>query len=167
MRRLWLGVLLCSTALSVACIGEPDTDLDLTFAWCEPLVLAPEGDVSDDERAAIAEAAALWRAVLPVALTMDPAAGASVLPIVFDAGAVLVHGVYEDEVGRIVVNRALSGAARTITVAHELGHAMGLLHIPTADRASVMNSGNLMLAPTDADALELRAAWPACPPDGP
>jgi hypothetical protein len=60
-----------------------------------------------------------------------------------------------------VVNRRLSNPSdRAITVAHELGHALGLPHIN--DRESVMNSGNLEVLPLSEDADDLRDLWGAC-----
>jgi predicted Zn-dependent protease len=64
----------------------------------------------------------------------------------------------------VLVNRAITDRAElAIVVAHELGHAFGLVHIDVATRASLMNPGNLTTPPTDADQRALEALWGACP----
>jgi predicted Zn-dependent protease len=70
--------------------------------------------------------------------------------------------VYDDETGIIYVNDGLTDPDQlAIVIAHELGHAFGLPHVPGHD--SVMIKGNLTLVPTAADAASLAARWGACP----
>jgi hypothetical protein len=45
-------------------------------------------------------------------------------------------------------------------IAHEIGHAFGLVHV--TGRASVMNAGNIDVAPNAGDAADLSALWGAC-----
>jgi hypothetical protein len=62
----------------------------------------------------------------------------------------------------VLVNRALTVASeRAITIAHEVGHAMGLPHVD--GRPSLMNPGNLTLEPQPGDAAALVELWGACP----
>lgn len=68
--------------------------------------------------------------------------------------------MYEDEVGLIYINDALAAPELGIVIAHELGHAFGLPHIQ--GRASVMNAGNLTVAPNDDDRRALEALWGDC-----
>ena len=51
---------------------------------------------------------------------------------------------------------------RAVTIAHEIGHAFGLLHVSVDDDASVMNDGNLVTEPNGFDVDALRSLWGAC-----
>lgn len=64
----------------------------------------------------------------------------------------------------IFINDDLDGQPLAVTVAHELGHAFGLVHVDPSVRASVMNPGNLSTPPTAADAAQVTGLWGACPP---
>ena len=56
----------------------------------------------------------------------------------------------------------LGGSAQAVTIAHEIGHAFGLAHVPAGERASVMNPGNLNIEPNADDAATLALRWGAC-----
>jgi predicted Zn-dependent protease len=63
----------------------------------------------------------------------------------------------------IVVNRNLdTGRALTITIAHEVGHAMGLVHVKKSERPSVMVPGNTDEPPGASDREALVAIWGDC-----
>jgi predicted Zn-dependent protease len=47
-------------------------------------------------------------------------------------------------------------------IAHELGHAFGLVHVSPDTRPSVMNPGNTTVAPNDGDRAALEALWGTC-----
>jgi len=48
------------------------------------------------------------------------------------------------------------------SVAHELGHAFGLVHVPQSERTSLMNPGNISTPPTVEDQAALAALWGTC-----
>lgn len=112
--------------------------------------------------AAVGDALALWRDRGVRAFDeLDPEVG---LEVRFEDAAATFHGLYDPGAGRVLVNRAIADrGALSIVVAHELGHAFGLVHIDAGTRASVMNPGNIVTPPTDADQGALEALWGACP----
>jgi hypothetical protein len=98
--------------------------------------------------------------VLPVQLGIGAAPG---LPILFERGDVYYRGTYWDSLGVIsIASDQLAVEDYPLAIAHELGHAFGLLHVDPAERRSVMNVGNLEVAPTGEDAAAVRAMWPSC-----
>jgi len=147
-------------ALSALACGTPDDDIDIVYDPCAGLVVASD-DSNDAEAASIDEAVLLWNAVAKTELLREDRADLPRIDVRFEDGPSAVRGAYEDELGSIVVNRRLTDSwARSITVAHELGHAFGLLHV--TGTASLMNPGNIAIGPTDDDASRLHALWPSC-----
>ena len=73
-----------------------------------------------------------------------------------------VYGLYDDTDLILEISNALTDDQRAIVIAHELGHAFGLVHVPKEERASVMNVGNLQIVPTDDDRLAVAALWGDC-----
>jgi hypothetical protein len=135
--------------LVVACAAEGPPPP--AFDPCAPLAL------TGDDLATIDAAEALWNAV--GVTTLGEAGGASI-PLVFEAGAAPEeYGLYAGSA--IYMNDDLDAAQRVIVLAHELGHAIGLVHV--TDRSSVMNPGNLVIAPTSADAAAVVSRWGSCP----
>jgi hypothetical protein len=103
----------------------------------------------------------------PTPGTTPPAAasneGAAAIAIRFDEAAQAFHGVYDPPSATITINRAITDRTMlAIVVAHELGHVFGLAHVAAATRASLMNPGNLVTPPTDADQRTLEALWGTC-----
>jgi Matrixin len=116
---------------------------------CAPLALA-----GDDESIAAAEA--LWNAA---GIATIGELGGDVLPVIFTSRAAPdEYGAYEGSA--IYISTAVEGDARTIVVAHELGHAIGLVHV--SDRPSVMNPGNQTIAPGSDDVAAAIALWGTC-----
>lgn len=157
LRAALLGVLVLT-----ACSGGGDGTIETVFAPCEPLVLAPEGVMPDDTRESLELTLAMWNRH-GVRLSLEPTPGVPVVPIRFEEAAGNFHGVYEDELGVIYVNLAITDPhQRAVTIAHEVGHAFGLLHVDRDDRSSVMNRGNVVTEPLAGDRDALAELWGAC-----
>lgn len=134
--------------------------MDQTFDVCRPLVLDVEGATAE-QRASVSDAIGLWQALGVSGLTVEPIADAPRIAVVFQDAAAPFHGYYDDERAIVYVNATIEDPfARAITIAHELGHAFGLWHID--HRTSVMNTGNLTVAPTDEDRRDIEALWGQC-----
>ena len=140
----------------VACSASPQGTAR-TFDPCEPVAVAAPG-ASDEQLAGIDAAIALWQ--LPAVTRADTGD----VTIVFRDAPDAMYGYYDAPAATIYVNtRVTDAGARAITIAHELGHAFSLVHIAPDARISVMNPGNLTVAPNAGDEAELVAAWGACP----
>ena len=138
--------------------------LDVTHDPCAVRIVADEA--SDGELESLHAALDLWNERgdfrLSLAVTGE---NSTALPLVvrFERQFGAFRGFYDDEAGEITINRALRGEARTIAIAHELGHAFGLFHVERSARRSVMNPGNTTVGPLPGDIAEVRALWGACP----
>lgn len=125
---------------------------------CAPLALTTTAGGA--ELASITQASALWAAV---GITGPSEPGASeTVAVAFVPSAPGVFGFYDDVAVTLDISDALDDDQRAIVIAHELGHAFGLVHVPPSERASVMNAGNLAIAPTAADRLAVAALWGDC-----
>lgn len=166
LRSSWI----LSLALFGGCAGGPqDTTLDIVSDVCEPTAVIATSDVNQDQLDSIDAALVMWASLgfdrfrLAVGEEAADAPEQQRIAIEFDDAAEVFHGLYDDERGVVYINRALSDDhERAVTIAHELGHAFGLLHVSSGARVSVMNPANLVVEPNDGDAAELVALWGSC-----
>ena len=143
--------------LVAACTSSSGDGLGPTYDACTPLrVVAPSADAA--QQAAIDQAIAAWRAVGLTAPDRN-ATGADSVSVVFEPGSPASYGFYDGAGDQILINDDLGADASPLVIAHELGHAFGLVHVAPSERASVMNPGNLTIAPTAADAAAIAAIW--------
>lgn len=148
----------CLATLLASCGGADQTPFLVTHDPCGVVVLVPAGDTTPAEEHSAREAARLWNERAGTQVTLDdPApedASISRVPLTFGDAAGFYFGRYEDDVGAIFVNRRVSDPTRrAIVIAHELGHAFGLLHVE--HRRSIMEPGNLDQEPTAEDRAAL------------
>jgi len=132
------------------------------FDACAPVALVLDAAIPQAQAAGVTAAIGLWndRAGTHLALTGDQ--GGPALPIHFQTAAPPFHGFYDAPNGQVFINNDLSGAPLAVTIAHEIGHAFGLVHVPNGKRSSVMNPNNLVIEPTAEDIDSLAMRWGAC-----
>jgi hypothetical protein len=162
--------LLAGAAAVVGCAqNEAPSGPAVTFNPCASVTLAPDPTASSTELGGIAAAAALWNQSAGSALAMaTPGSAAAApaptptLPIHFQTAAAPIHGLYDAPDGQVFINNDLSGSELSITIAHEVGHSFGLVHIPPDVRPSLMNPGNLTVSITPEDIATLAGLWGRC-----
>ncbi|MEA2695863.1 MAG: snapalysin [Myxococcales bacterium] len=169
-RSLSLPLLLSFALASAVGCAQPSPSGDsLHFDPCEPLVLTATASATQAETAGISAGIALWNRAAHSRLSMivdgaeSLAAPIATVPINFQTAAAPSHGFYDAERGQVFINTDLTAGQRAITIAHEVGHSFGLVHVAASDRISVMNAGNLDTPPTSDDVEALAALWGRCP----
>ena len=137
-------------------------EIDIVYDPCAGIRVQAAPDTTEAELVAIDRAIEMWTQVADFHIARNPTRPfEQVLPIYFEEASLVFRGVYQDEIGDVVINRRLVDPdEQAITIAHELGHAIGLFHIETRD--SVMNSGNLVLLPLTTDVDALSELWGPC-----
>lgn len=148
----------------LAACGARDEDAPILNVF-DPCTLSVSvvGEASLVERGAVAEGVSLWNEAAATRIQVADAS-AEAIPVKFMEAAGPFYGLYDDARVEILINRTLPVEdGRPITVAHEVGHAMGLHHVSRDERPSVMNPANLELGPTEADAAAVLALWGTCP----
>lgn len=148
--------------LSSGCLAGDN--IDTTFDPCSPLTIVARFDTLDDELQSVDAAIASWTQVLPtrISLARDEE-NSEGLKIAFESGDSFYRAIYFDRRGEILINRgALTLEEMPLAIAHELGHAFGLLHVSAEERLSVMNVGNIDVVPNRDDASSVSAVWDAC-----
>jgi hypothetical protein len=152
-------------AAACAACGDPQASEGVNaHDACGPLAVTAAA-ASPAEQAGIDGALVLWRdrGVSAFDASPDAAAPGSTIAIQFADAAAAFHGVYDPTASRVLINRDLTDPTTiAIVIAHELGHAFGLVHISPAARLSLMNPGNLMTPPTGADQRAVEALWGPC-----
>lgn len=139
--------------------------MEHTYDPCAGLTLVTT-NAREDELESVDRALALWNEAGGFRLTREIQPGFSALKIEFEVASEASRGLYDDERGVVIVNRAIQDEhVRTITVAHELGHSFGLWHVSPDERRSLMNPQNKSLGPTEEDVASVRALWASCSGD--
>ncbi len=136
--------------------------MNIVYDSCQPIIIdAPSATLT--ELASIDEAARMWNDVLDSELVRNDLTDAPRLPLHFESAALAFYGLYDDERGVITINAGIKkDSERAITIAHEIGHAFGLWHVPKDQRPSVMNDNNLTVTPTTQDVRDVQALWGDC-----
>lgn len=154
-----------SAAVALGCGPSSETNgPSIRFDPCQPLALVPDPGAGIAQTQGIAAGLALWdlSAETRLALAAPGTTATPALPIHFQAAAAPFHGLYDPTNAEVFVNDDLAGTAQAITIAHEIGHAFGLVHVSAAERPSLMNPDNLDVTPTEADVETLAGLWRRC-----
>ena len=162
-RSLRLVIVTLTLFFAVGCgDGGIESGDHLLFDACAPVAVVADADLTDVRADGIRAAIALWNERAGTRLTLAVDRGEPGLPIHFQAAAPNFHGLYDAPRGQVFINTDLAGEALAITIAHEIGHAFGLSHVPAGQYTSVMNPNNLVVEPTLEDVDTLAMRWGSC-----
>lgn len=160
--RSRVGVSIVLLALAHGCAAEVAPSEAIVFDPCG-VAIAPAEDLTSTELASVDEALQLWNEAASLEATRTQRGAEGALTIRFAPSLPAFFGRYDGTTGSILINRDIADThTRAITVAHELGHAFGLEHVPVEIEASLMNPANTTVAPSARDVERLRAAWGDC-----
>ena len=162
-----VAAVVMAVASAIGCAQDPSASgAAVKFDPCTPVTLVPDATATAAQLAGVAAGAALWNASassdLLAAASSGGGGGGPTLPIHFQVAAAPFNGLYDAPSGQIYINDDLTGDELAITIAHEIGHSFGLVHIPTSVRPSLMNPANLTVLPTAADVATLAGVWGRC-----
>ncbi|HTB59468.1 MAG TPA: hypothetical protein VLC06_16450 [Polyangia bacterium] len=161
-----VAAVVMAVASAIGCAQDPSASGPaVKFDPCTPVTLIPDATATAAQLAGVTAGAALWNASASSDLLSASSAGGSAgpaLPIHFQVAAAPFNGLYDAPSGQIYINDDLTGDELEITIAHEIGHSFGLVHIPTSVRPSLMNPANLTVLPTAADVATLAGLWGRC-----
>jgi hypothetical protein len=176
--RSVLAVLIGFAPLVAGCGGPSSESVvhAVRFDPCRPLALVLDENTSVARVAGVRTAGDLWNLAAGSLLSVDgaaspagppgappaaaPAGSGPTLPVHFEVAAAPSHGYFDPVLGQVLVNDDLMSRPLAVTVAHEIGHAFGLVHV--TGRPSVMNPGNLDVEPNAGDVAALAALWGPC-----
>jgi Zn-dependent peptidase ImmA (M78 family) len=134
------------------------SDGGITFDPCTGVSALASTGATAQQTQGVRDGVALWHKVATLELSADP--GSRAVPVGFQSAASEFHGLYEPDRGDVLINEDLTDPHQlAVVIAHELGHAMGLVHVTYN---SVMQAGNLTIEPQPADAQALQALWGTC-----
>lgn len=158
------GAVVVALTSAINCAQNPSASGPaVTFDPCTPVSLVPDATATPAQLAGVAAGAALWNFSAASDLLPGSSAGGSpTLPIHFQVAGAPFHGLYDAPSGQIYINDDLTGEELAITIAHEIGHSFGLVHVSSNERASLMNPANLTVLPTAADVATLAGLWGRC-----
>lgn len=162
-------VIVVAVVFAPGCAQDPAASGPaVKFDPCTPVILVPDATATAVELQGVAAGAALWNGSAASDLLSGSSADGGgdptlpALPIHFQVAGAPFHGLYDAPSGQIYINDDLAGDELAITIAHEIGHSFGLVHIPPDVRASLMNPANLTVLPTAADVATLAGLWGRC-----
>lgn len=176
--RISLSVFLLFLLFICGCAkAEPDNFIDIVFDPCDSISIDAQAISTDEQYQAIQDSIRMWNDLLGASIKLHVPGPYSefpltknvfledadrTIPVVFDKAAEAFRGYYDDENGVIYINDRLAKENIAFTLAHEIGHAFGLFHIEEDVRISVMNHGNMTIAPNLDDAADVEKLWGRC-----
>lgn len=169
-RRVVLLLAFVVVAVTGCSEGAP-AGIQTVFDPCQALIIDIDVEANADQRGSVETGLGMWNTradaalALPASLPDDDVTQPPRIPLYFDRAGTAFHGFYDDVEGIVYVNDGIvDDRARSLTVAHEIGHAFGMVHVDPDDRPSLMNPGNLSVGLTEADVATLVDMWGACTP---